>query len=172
MKKNRYMAALLVITGLLAFSFCSREGISIDVETDGTLFARGMLDEVNVTLRNRDNHQQSIVVDLIAVKPGSLSSIDYLGEEATSAGTLNSGSERLFTMQLDTIELATDNIYKVGILVYENDNSTDYPVKGSLLAVSHVADIKICDPLEVVSSNLSLCNEISVLSLESDETTQ
>ena len=148
----------------------SRGGIGIVVETDGNLFARGMLDEVNVTLRNRDNHQQKIVAELVAVRGNSATVADFLGEEARSAATLNSGNERLLTMVLDTAGLDLDFKYKVGILVYQNDNSTDHPVRGSLLAVAHVADIVICDPVEVVNSNQSLCNEITLSNLQSDNT--
>ncbi len=169
--KSRHIAALIVVLGVLVFALSARKGIGFDIETDGTLFARGMLDEINVTLKNRDNHQQKVVAEIVAVRPGSFTAPDFLGEDATAAGTLNAGAERLFNMQLDTAELQAGNMYKVGVLVYENDNSTDFPIKGSLLAVSYVADVKICDPLEVVHANTSLCNEISVLTLESDETT-
>jgi len=170
--KIRNMLALLVVFGLLLAAFSARKGIGIEIETDGSLFARGMLDEVNVTLMNRDNRQQKIVAELVAVKPGSLTTADYLGEDALAAATLNAGDERMLNMHLDTSALSPGNVYKVGILVYQNSNSTECPVPGSLLAVSHVADIQICDPLDVVNSNMSLCNEIAILVLNSDQTTQ
>ena len=170
MGRNTYALAIVVVIGMLMAVLSSRGGIGIVVETDGNLFARGMLDEVNVTLRNRDNHQQKIVAELVAVRGNSATVADFLGEEARSAATLNSGNERLLTMVLDTAGLDLDFKYKVGILVYQNDNSTDHPVRGSLLAVAHVADIVICDPVEVVNSNQSLCNEITLSNLQSDNT--
>jgi hypothetical protein len=169
--RNTYGLALVVAIGMLMAVFSSRGGIGIDVETDGSLFARGMLDEINVTLWNRDNRQQKIVAELVAVRGNSATSADFLGEEARSAGTLNSGNQRLMTLTLDTAGLDTDFKYKVGLLIYKNENSTDSPVAGSLLAVAHVADIVICDPLDIVNGNQSLCNEISLANLQSDNTT-
>jgi hypothetical protein len=170
LRKNAYGLALIVAIGVLMAVFSSRGGIGFDVETDGSLFARGMLDEVNVTLWNRDNRQQKIVAELVAVRGNSATSADFLGEEARSSATLNSGSQRLITMTLDTAGLDPDFKYKVGLLIYKNENSTDQPVAGSLLAVAHVADIVICDPLDIVNANQSLCNEISLSNLESDST--
>lgn len=171
MARIRNCIALLVVFGVLFVAFSARKGIGIDVETDGSLFARGMLNEVNVTLRNRDNHQQKIVAELVAVRPGSLTATDFLGDDASDAATLNCGNQRMLNLQLDTADLTAGHVYKIGVLVYENDNSTSHPIKGSLLAVSYVADIEICDPLDIVNSNMSLCNEIAILVLDSDETT-
>ncbi len=171
MGRMRYCLALLVAFGALYAIFSARGGIGILVETDGSLFARGMLDEVNVTLRNRDNRQQKLVAELVAVRDSSITTADFLGEDATAAATLNSGDERMLTMALDTSALQVDNTYKVGVLVYKNGNSTSYPTKGPLLAVAFVTDIEICDPIDVVNSNMSLCNEIAIMGLESDETT-
>ncbi len=172
MGRNTYGLALVVAIGIVMAVFSSRGGIGIDVETDGSLFARGMLDEVNVTLLNRDNRQQKIVAELVAVRGNSATLADFLGEEARSAATLNSGNQRLMTMTLDTAGLDSDFKYKVGLLIYKNENSTDHPVTGSLLAVAHVADIVICEPLDIVNSNQSLCNEISLENLQSDTTTK
>ncbi|MBU7004337.1 MAG: hypothetical protein HXS50_02130 [Theionarchaea archaeon] len=150
--------------------FSLRGGIGILVETDGTLFAKGMLDEVNLTLKNRDNRQQKIVAELVAVRGNSMVASDFLGGEAFSAATLNSGDQRLLTLVMDTAGLDADAGYKVGVMIYRNENSTEFPVRGSLLAVAHVADIEICNPVEVINSNMSLCNEISIQSYESDQT--
>jgi uncharacterized membrane protein len=156
---------------VLFVAFSARRGIGIQVETDGSLFARGMLNEVNVSLHNRDNHQQKLVAELVAVRPGWLTTTEFLGEDAAAAATLNAGNHRMLTLILDTADLSASQDYKVGVLIYENRNSTDFPVKGSLLALSHVADIEIVNPLEIINANMSLCNEIAILGLESDETT-
>ena len=150
--------------------FSMRGGIGIIVETDGSLFAQGMLDEVNLTIVNRDNHQQKIVAELVAVRGNSMIESKHLGGEASSAATLNSGNRRLLTLVMDTAGLDADTSYKVGVMIYKNENSTDHPVMGSLLAVAHVADIEICTPVDVINSNQTLCNEISILSYESDQT--
>ena len=141
------------------------------MQTDGGLFASGMMDEVNVSLTNRDNHQIKVMTQLVAVEPGSLVPTGLLGDRAVAAATLNSGDKRLLTMALDTGGLEKDRRYKIGVLVFENKNSTDYPVPGSLLAVSYVSDIQICDPLEVVNANASLCNEIAIVGMGHDTTT-
>jgi len=165
------LVTLLVVFGLIFVALSARRGIGIDVHTDGNLFARGMLDEVNVTLTNRDNHQHKIVAELVAVTPGSLVPTEPLGESASAPATLNSGDRRLLNMALDTSNLQPGQRYKIGILVYANGNSTASPLKGSLLAISYVSTITICDPLEVVNANLSLCNEIGILGVSSDLTT-
>jgi hypothetical protein len=160
---------LIALGGLLVL-LSMRGGIGLIVETDGSLFARGMLDEVNVTLMNRDNHQQKILAELIAVRGNSYIQAERLGLEAIAAATLNSGNRRMLTLVMDTAGLDAGAKYKLGVMIFQNDNSTAQPVRGSLLAVSHVADVKICDPVEVINANLSLCNEIAVTDLESDRT--
>jgi len=127
--------------------------------------------EVNVTLTNRDNHQHKIVAELVAVRPGSLVPSEPLGDSASAPATLNAGDSRLLTMSLDTSNLQPGQRYKVGILIYANGNSTASPLKRSLLAISYVSTIAICDPLEIVNANLSLCNEIGILGVSSDVTT-
>ncbi len=171
MARIRRFLALLVLVGVVATALSARRGIGIQVQTDGTLFARGMTDEVNITLLNRDNRQHKIVAQLVAVRPGLLVAPDYLGSSATGAATLNSGDHRLMSLSLDTSELQAGERYKVGILIYRNLNSTEFPMKGSLLAVAHVADITICDPLEIVNANASLCNQIGIRDIMSDATT-
>jgi hypothetical protein len=151
--------------------FSMRGGIGIVVETDGSLFAKGMLNEVNLTLKNRDNRQQKIVAELVAVQGNSMVTSNFLGEEAFVGATINSGNLRLMTLVMDTARLDADASYKVGVMIYRNANSTQFPVKGALLAVAHVADIDVCSPVAIINSNMSLCNEISIQSYESDQTT-
>ena len=171
MRRLKVFMSLLAIFGVLMVVFSTRSGIGIIVETDGSLFAQGMLDEVNLTLKNRDNRQQKMVAELVAVRGNSMVTSEHLGADAISAATLNSGNQRLLTLVMDTAGLDADAGYKVGVMIYTNENSTEYPVKGSLLAVAHVANIEICSPVEVINSNLSLCNEIAIQSYESDQTT-
>ena len=171
MRRLKFYISLLLVFGVLMVVFSMRGGIGIIVETDGSLFAQGMLDEVNLTLTNRDNQQQKIVAELVAVRGNSMINSGFLGEEAISAATLNSGTRRLLTLVMDTAGLDADAGYKVGVMIYRNENSTASPVRGSLLAVAHVADIDICRPVDVINSNLSLCNEISIQNFESDQTT-
>ncbi len=171
MGRSKAYCVLFALSLLVLIGFGARRGIGLSVETDGGLFASGMMDEVNVTLTNRDNHQIKVVAQLVAVEPGSLIPTGQLGDEAVSAATLNSGDKRLLTMALDTGGLETGRRYKIGVLVFENTNSTDFPVPGSLLAVSYVSDIEICDPLEIVNANASLCNEVAIIGMGHDRTT-
>ncbi len=143
MGRSKAYCVLFALSLLVLIGFGARRGIGLSVETDGGLFASGMMDEVNVTLTNRDNHQIKVVAQLVAVEPGSLIPTGQLGDEAVSAATLNSGDKRLLTMALDTGGLETGRRYKIGVLVFENTNSTDFPVPGSLLAVSYVSDIEL-----------------------------
>jgi len=169
--KIEKLLALLVVSGLVLVALSAQRGIGIDVQTDGNLFARGMLDEVNVTLTNRDNRQHKIIAELVAVRPGSLVPAEPLGESASMTATINSGDRRLLNLALDTSNLQPGQRYKIGVLIYQNGNTSTSPIKRSLLAVSYVSTITICDPLEVVNANLSLCNEIGILGVSSDKTT-
>lgn len=46
--KTGKLLTLLVAFGLVFVALSARRGIGIDIETDGNLFARGMLDEVSM----------------------------------------------------------------------------------------------------------------------------